>query len=458
MRGTKLLLGLMIGLIIFTNLIAGMYLSKTYSTLNQEILQRGGSETIHTSASSNKLLWARTWDSGAAELAQGLAIDNENNIYVCGYRVSNQADLALIKYDSRGNLIWNTTWGGSFADVGRDVAVDSKGDIYVCGDTQSFGEGKNDLVLIKFASNGTKLWNITWGSEDNEWGDGIAVDYADDIYVCTQSNGSVSKSPDFTVIKYSSNGTQLWNTTWHGKYNDHPYDILVDSNKDIFVCGINSPKGVMEYDAVLVKFSSNGTHLWNTCWDASFFDSAYAIAMDSKKNIYLGGKTWEDSLFKIAVLKYDPNGTKLWNTTWGYHGENSGYGIAVDSADNIYLCGEVRIDSSTDIGILRYSTDGILRWNTNWDNDNMERGTGIAVDSSDNIYVCGDELGLVEDFILLKFKSATGTNFLLFLIIGVCITIGVIAIVVIVIKKRGPKEKGHWITKDGRRIFIKDKE
>jgi hypothetical protein len=148
----------------------------------------------------------------------------------------------------------------------------------------------------------------------------------------------------------------------------------------------------------------------------------------------------------------------LWNTTWGYHGENTGYDIALDSADNMYLCGETQYYASNYLGVLKFNIDGNFEWNTTW-GDSSASPYGLAIDSAGNIYVCGEIIpNMTRDVLLLKFESAFGTNFLIYLIIILCIIIGVVAVAVIVLKKRGTKGKGHWITKDGRRIFIKDKE
>jgi len=53
--------------------------------------------------------------------------------------------------------LWNTTWGGVEGDSGYGVAIGSDG-VYVAGWTLSFGVG-GDLLLIKFDSDGNQLWN-----------------------------------------------------------------------------------------------------------------------------------------------------------------------------------------------------------------------------------------------------------------------------------------------------------
>jgi hypothetical protein len=68
---------------------------------------------------------------------------------------------------------WNTTWGGSGNDYGYGVAV-AGDDVYVSGSTDSYGAGSDDAILIKYDSNGTQLWNSTWGGTGYDTGEGVA--------------------------------------------------------------------------------------------------------------------------------------------------------------------------------------------------------------------------------------------------------------------------------------------
>ena len=44
---------------------------------------------------------------------------------------------------------WNRTWGGALSDYGESVALDSSDNIYLAGYTANFGAGDNDMVLVK---------------------------------------------------------------------------------------------------------------------------------------------------------------------------------------------------------------------------------------------------------------------------------------------------------------------
>jgi len=61
-------------------------------------------------------------------------------------------------------LLQQRTWGGADRDGANGVAVAGDGSVYVTGSTRSFGVGDDDAMLLKYAPNGTLLWQLTYGT------------------------------------------------------------------------------------------------------------------------------------------------------------------------------------------------------------------------------------------------------------------------------------------------------
>ena len=133
-------------------------------------------EVPFAAADSGSQLWNTTWGGTGYEKGKAVAIASDG-VYVAGYTWSFGAggyDAFLVKYDTDGSQLWNTTWGGASNELGYGVAVAGDG-VYFTGSTESFGAGDSDALLVKYDSGGNQLWNTTWGEADTEYGSSVAV-------------------------------------------------------------------------------------------------------------------------------------------------------------------------------------------------------------------------------------------------------------------------------------------
>lgn len=120
-----------------------------------------------------------------------------------------------------GEFQWFRTWDGVpweeyqyTEDRATGITMDSSGNIYISGYTYSDDPaGKNyDAIILKFNSSGDLQWSQTWGGEKNDYGFDITLDSQNNIYICgrTSSFAEVDDDIDMCVIKYrQSQQTQL---------------------------------------------------------------------------------------------------------------------------------------------------------------------------------------------------------------------------------------------------------
>ncbi|MCP6719665.1 MAG: hypothetical protein KJI71_05630, partial [Patescibacteria group bacterium] len=235
--------------------------------------------------SSGTQLWNRTWGGLWIEYGYGLTLDSSNNVYVSGskqYVEDGPTDIFLVKYDSLGNYQWHNTWGGIYSDGSGMIITDSSGNIYAGGVT-GIGSGNIDLVLIKYDSSGTELWSRTWdGNQNDELIGGIMLDPTEDnIYIAGTTVVVPLMDADMVLVKYDSSGTQVWNRTWDG-YNDpdqqwrrggdgdRAQNMIVDPSGNIYLAGTTAAPHPERFDGnpdmALVKYDSSGTQLWNRTW------------------------------------------------------------------------------------------------------------------------------------------------------------------------------------------------
>ncbi len=396
-------------------------------------------------SSSNSIseVWNRTWGGFGDDRGYALAIDSSDNIYIAGstgrFGVIKE-DMVLVKYDNSGVQQWNRTWGGSDSDIGLGVVIDSSDNIYIVGGTCSFGAENGDICLIKYDSSGVLQWNRTWGGIENDWGNAIALDSSENIYLAGSIANLTSSYSDMCLVKYDSSGVQLWNRTWGGISDDKGNALVIDSSDNIYLAGYTWSFGAGGSDFCLVKYNSNGDYQWNRTWGGFHRDNSYSVSLDPSDNIYLSGETGSFGVgaYDYCLIKYNSNGDYQWNCTWGGIESELCYAMTLDSSNNIYLTGRIIVDVepyfNSDICLVKFDSSGKFQWNYTWGGIGEDRGNALAIDSSDNIYIGGstEYFDVIKDeIVLLKIPNPSITtipSYDLFIFLS---TISVVSIILI---------------------------
>lgn len=359
---------------------------------------------LKTSSTSYCLEWEDIWGGSSAEYGRGgIAIDNNGSIYITGDTYSFGSggyDIYIIKYDTNGNKIWTRFWGTSTHETAHDIALDSSGDIYVTG---HIGESGYSMLLLKYDSNGNYQWHSIWGQATWDEGYGVIVDEFGNIYVTGRT------MDDFVLWKFDSLGSLIWS-----KINTNLQSGLVISKDE---SGFIYTSGTDGNNVYLSKYYPNGTIIWNRCWGGEDTEWVHDIAVDNSSNIYLAGGTYSYGAGEIDtyIIKYNCTGTKLWNTIWGTPYNEMCFGIALDDLGNIFLTGYIflpgetnKTDHKRDTFIAKFDCNGTLVWLDTWGGLEYDDGYGIALDMNGSIYVTGstNSFGAGDsDIFILKYSS-----------------------------------------------------
>tara|TARA_R110000782_G_scaffold98928_1_gene184468 strand:- start:505 stop:1833 length:1329 start_codon:yes stop_codon:yes gene_type:complete len=312
------------------------------------------------------LLWDKILGkSGSFDQGSGVAVDSADNIIVCGSTASVGAgddDVLVAKYNSSGTLQWDRTLGGNSADQGLDVAIDSSDNIIVSGNCLSDGQGSFDFLIAKYNSSGTLQWDRTLGSSSTERGNSVAIDSADNIIVCGESDGVGAGSNDLLVAKYNSSGTIQWQKSLGGTSADTGTGVAIDSADNIIVCGSTDSAGAGGSDLLVAKYNSSGVIQWQKILGGTGSDIPGKVAVDSSDNIVVCAYTTSAGAGSLDYLiaKYNSSGTLQWDKTLGGTGFDQGMSVTVDSANNVIVCGRTQSDGegSYECMIAKLPSDG----------------------------------------------------------------------------------------------------
>ncbi|HSW46136.1 MAG TPA: SBBP repeat-containing protein [Phycisphaerae bacterium] len=269
-------------------------------------------------------------------------------------------DIFLMKFGPTGNWLWTRQIGTGQDDEGRAVATDSSGNVYITGYVRGDLHGQTrvglaDVFICKYNSAGTRLWTRLFGSAEIDESLGIACDAAGSVFVTGWCAGSIEGNPylgngDNYLVKYDTNGQRLWLRQWGTANKDTGYSLATDAAGNVYLSGYTTGQlygpQLGERDVFLVKFDASGNPLWARQFGTAGHDQGWGVATDDDGNAYAAGETGgalhenvHQGGLDIFLTKYDPTGTRLWTTQVGTAGNDWARGAATATDGITFLAG-----------------------------------------------------------------------------------------------------------------------
>jgi hypothetical protein len=120
-------------------------------------------------------------------------------------------------------------------NYGDAVAVDANGYVYVAGRADSMGNYYT--LTIKYAPNGTEMWNVTTQiAFSASFAYGISTTSNGTSYVAGYYASGASGTDDMLLLKYDTDGNEIWSITEDGGSNDYGYGVAA-TNDSVYVAG-----------------------------------------------------------------------------------------------------------------------------------------------------------------------------------------------------------------------------
>ena len=302
-------------------------LSKTYRGASNTGPAVGGDAFVSILNAAGTALTYSTFLGGRGhDLARGVAVDAQNNIYVCGMTSSGDFPVTpgalqstyqgnenlrdfnhpvghgfVAKISAQGTIVYATFLGGSLRDGAVAIAVDSTGAAYVAGGTASAdfpttanapqkaykGQGSigtlgdlnyGDAFVSKLNAAGSALVYSTFvGGSADETASDIAIDSAGNAYIT-----GFTLSNDFPV---TPDALQAANAGFGGQ------GLAPNASQ-----GFNTERVRNSGDAFLVKLSAAGALTYSSFFGGKNDDAGLAIAVDAAGNAYVAGNTLSTTL------------------------------------------------------------------------------------------------------------------------------------------------------------------
>ena len=323
---------------------------------------KGGQDMLAVGLSAVGAAGAIVQDGSAdADSLLGAAAAPDDGVYVVGYTKGDYVhpnaginDVVVARYAKDGSMIWSQQLGGPDWDRGFAVAS-FDGGLYVSGYTfgglalangAPNGAGGHDAFVARYTDDGTLEWIRQYGSDGVDWGQGIAVT-ADGGAVFTgytqaSYGGAYLGARDAFVTKISPTGEQEWVKQFGTQEDDWTQGIAVAKDGTIVVVGLT--KGVLSpdagaaviggADAVVIALSPTGATKWIRQFGSTADDKIFNVVIGTDDTIYLSGTTQGAMTQEPAFGAKDafigalrPDGTQLWLEQIGSPADDEAYDI-----------------------------------------------------------------------------------------------------------------------------------
>ncbi len=317
------------------------------------LTSKGGQDVFLAKYNSSGVYqWAIGMGGTGNEEGRAVALGPSGDLYVTGkysatadfdpgagtanLTASGTCDIFLAKYSSAGAYQWAFSLGGSGDDRGFDLSTDPSGNVYVtgwCTGTSDFdpgagtstltASGNYDMFLASYTASGLYQWAFRVGGSSNDFGYGITIDGANNLYVTGGYNATADFDPgagtanitstggqQAYIAKYDAAGSYQWafafgSTSASGTVQGNK--INLDTDNSIYVsgtfsgCNVDCDPGagtamvsiVGATDAYFAKYNSSGTYQWAFKIGSIGSDYGNDIAIDASCNVavtgFLGG-------------------------------------------------------------------------------------------------------------------------------------------------------------------------
>lgn len=329
----------------------------------------------------------------------GRRMDTFCNICTYNTKIS---DIITMKYDGAGNRIWLNRYHNAPYILAEpaDISLAKDGTILITGNERQYksdiGTYVSKLLIQKINKNGKTAWVKKM---DSVVGHSGCFDKNGNVLIAGASNpASLYQAQKPMLLKFRPSGTLFWSDVFdeYGK-NGRLYFVGCDAQNNIYTNGQTDTLAFYNNPRIItLKYNAAGQRLWfrkevnqTTTMPHVFGD----FKIDNAGNSYLAGYVSKTSVDDDWIIsKYDKAGRKKWSKTVDnvYHGSDKPFALAIDSKKNVFASGYVYGSGNYAIATAGYKPNGdSLLFDIYKRNNSNGFPAGIGIDKNDNAYTGG---------------------------------------------------------------------
>ena len=275
-------------------------------------------------------------------------------------------DILLTKFASNGTVSWTKTLGGVGGEQAFSIQKTQDGGFVVTGYTNSFGAGGEDGFVFKFLTDGTLSWAKTFGGPNTDMGYFVQQTQDGGFIVSGYTYSFGAGGADVILAKFTSTGTLSWTKTLGGTGSDYGQCVQQTQDGGYILTGGVSGFGIGTLDILLAKFTSIGTLSWAKTLGGTSIENGLSVQQTQDGGYIVTGYTgsFGAGADDVLLAKFSSSGSLSWAKTLGGTGSDVGNSVQETADGGFIITGAVTGFGigGADVLIAKFSSGGTLSW------------------------------------------------------------------------------------------------
>lgn len=311
--------------------------------------------------------WIHSLTFSPSDRANMVLESSESGYIIIGNTISplnESKDILVLKTNQSGHVEWFNRYGSNEDQEGHYILSLTNGGYIICGQSIDENTGFNMLYLLKIDSDGSEVWEQTFGGNREDHGYSIIESNDGSFLITGMTENSGDMSGDAWLLKVDLDGNEIWQHTYGGTGVDLSRS-LVNTGDGYIMVGNTSSYGSGNNDVFVIKVNLEGTQEWSNTYGGGGTDIGRAIIKTNDGSFVIAGYTdsfGENSGFNVWLLKIDSLGNLLWDKTFGGDGNDRALSVNQSLDGGLVLTGfSNSIDSASDILIIKTDDKGNIK-------------------------------------------------------------------------------------------------
>lgn len=264
---------------------------------------------------------------------------------------------------------------GAASSEGFYSAVQSPdGGYAMLGSTYSFGNGAEDVILLKTDDKGSQQWLIAYGGTDVEMAQDIQNAPGGGYIVVGSSRSFNASTHEALAFRVSASGALLWSKTMSTAEHDNFRSVRVTFDGQYIVCG------TMGNQACVLKMNDSGQIVWFKSTGESGSSTAAAVVQTADSGYAMAGvHNTGSGKMNVILVRLDKQGDTMWTRSYAAAGNTDVYGLVETAQGDLVISGNTAVSGSgEEMMLMKVSAVGNLIWATSYGGSGNDYGKNLV--------------------------------------------------------------------------------